>query len=95
VRRYEDLRRQSLEEDPMGGGWGLTLFLRRGLVAWMHAWPPGSPRGSDRSEAHAGGELVPAENDPPVRESFPSHLRRPVAALLADMILETRQEFLP
>lgn len=24
---------------PARDSWGLTLFLRQGLVAWMHAWP--------------------------------------------------------
>jgi hypothetical protein len=24
---------------PAGGAWGLSLLMRQGLAAWMHAWP--------------------------------------------------------
>jgi hypothetical protein len=34
---YEDLRRQALEFPGAGGGHGLTLFLTRGMVAWLRA----------------------------------------------------------
>jgi hypothetical protein len=38
--RYEDLRRGVVQGyAPVRSSWGLALFLRQGLVAWMHAWP--------------------------------------------------------
>jgi len=38
--RYEDLRRTARDEaGSANSSWGLALFLRRGLSAWMHAWP--------------------------------------------------------
>jgi hypothetical protein len=38
--RYEDLRQGAVEGyTPVRSSWGVTLFLRQGLVAWMHAWP--------------------------------------------------------
>ncbi len=42
--RYEDLRRQVLEE-PAGSGWGRSLFVTRGLLGWMEAWPPDNDHG--------------------------------------------------
>lgn len=41
----------------MRNSWGFTLFLRQGLVAWMHAWPQEqttpAPRAADRLEHRA------------------------------------------
>jgi len=34
---YEDLRRQALESPGAGRGHGLTLFLTRGMAAWLRA----------------------------------------------------------
>jgi len=76
----------------MGGGWGLTLFVRRGLVAWMRAWPEEPPRGLDRPADTSEAGSASEHGQPPARATFPSHLYRPVAALLADMILQARQE---
>ncbi len=37
--RYEDLRRQVLEE-PTGRSWSRSLFVVQGLLGWIEAWPP-------------------------------------------------------
>jgi hypothetical protein len=42
--RYEDLRHGALSAQCSLGGHGLALLLRRGLVAWMRAWPRSGPR---------------------------------------------------
>jgi hypothetical protein len=78
----------------MAGGWGLTLFLRRGMVAWMRAWPPEPSRPSDRSEELLKWIPVSDEKESP-EGVFPPCLYRSVATLLTDMILEARQEVLP
>jgi len=38
--RYEGVRRQAVQErHSLGNGWELALLVRRGVVAWMRAWP--------------------------------------------------------
>ena len=38
--RYEAVRRQALQEPcSLENGWELALLVRRGVVAWMRAWP--------------------------------------------------------
>ena len=38
--RYEAVRRQAINERPsLESGWELALLVRRGVVAWMRAWP--------------------------------------------------------
>lgn len=81
--RYEDLRRQVLEE-PTGGGWGRSLFVRRGLLAWMEAWPPDS--GSDES----GTPGMPAVTAGPTTTETPplsSGLYQEMTRVLVEMIL--------
>lgn len=70
---------------PVQSSWGVTLFLRQGLVAWMHAWPK---------------EQAPFERrapDRPVRGGI--ELREPSLSLgtqlisvLADILLHRPQE---
>ena len=55
--RYEELRRQVLAE-PEGGGWGRALLLRRGLVAWMQAWPS-DEEASKPAEPSVGATTLP------------------------------------
>lgn len=39
LRCYEEVRRQGIEEDGrVGGGLGLSLFIRKGMAAWIAAW---------------------------------------------------------
>ena len=84
--RYEDLRRGVVEEyAPVRSSWGLTLFLRQGLVAWMHAWPrePTAPENSDTPRLVSGSIDFP--------ERCPS-LQTQIALVWADIILNRPRE---
>lgn len=37
MERYEELRRRAVEARS-GAVWGLTLFLGKGMAAWLEAW---------------------------------------------------------
>jgi hypothetical protein len=76
--RYEDLRRQVLEE-PVGSGWGRSLFVRRGLLGWMEAWPPENDYGPSTSmpTVQIVGEMP----------SLPSGLYREMTRVLVNMML--------
>lgn len=75
--RYEDLRCGVLEDPYVNGkGYGLSLFIQRGLVTWMRTWP--------------NPELAPAPRpehpslDCPV---LPQRFHQEVATLWANMVL--------
>ena len=64
-----------------GQGFGLDLFLRRGMTAWMQAW------------SECAGNVEP--ETPSVfddREAIPVDMRSQLASLLAGMILSQQQE---
>ena len=63
------------------GGLGLTLFLRRGMAAWIQAWSECA------GSTDAGPTLQPSNEQP-----IPADLRSQIAALLAGMILCLQQE---
>jgi hypothetical protein len=80
--RYEALRRQVLAE-PEGGGWGRGLLLRRGLVAWMAAWPDdeaASQEASNTTEPPAGTTTLSAD------------LCGEITRVLVNMILDQAKE---
>ena len=68
---------------PTHGGEGLTLFLRRGMTAWMQAW----------SECARPVEPV-TRSHPKVDETIPADMRSEITTLLAGMILCLQQEAL-
>jgi len=79
--RYEQLRAGALSG--AGGGWGLALLCRRGLVAWLRSWasevePISGPRAFVVEEQAERVALDPA-------------LRQPLICLLAGMILESER----
>ena len=80
--RYEDLRRQVLE-DPAGTGWGRSLFVRRGLLSWMEAWP----QENDRMPSSG----VPAAQTAAGTPSLSSGLYREITQVLVNMILATKE----
>ncbi len=82
--RYEDLRRTALE-GAWSTRWGLTLFLRQGLSAWMHAWP--QEVGTDPPVPQPA---LPRVSRPAVSTSSCPQL----VTVLANMILTARQEVL-
>jgi hypothetical protein len=84
--RYEDLRRAAGDEVwSAGGAWGLTLFLRQGLAAWMHAWP--RQTGDDPPHPQP-----PSPSAPP--SALPTSLSGQLVTILANMVLTARQEAL-
>ncbi len=82
--RYEDLRRQVLEEPSLGRtGRGYLLIVRRGLLAWMQAWP------------RSASTLPPVQTTPPTTPSAPSIpalLRPQLVQILVTTILSNRKE---
>jgi hypothetical protein len=84
--RYEDLRRSGREGiSSLSGSWGLTLFLRQGLAAWMHAWP--RQRGADPPVPEPASPSVPPS-------ALPTSLSGPLVTVLANMVFTARQEAL-
>ena len=77
---YEDLRHQSMAAHGSGGGWGLALFVRSGLVAWMRAWPE-SPQRTPNVCARVGHET-----------SLPPSLLQQMTTIMANMILGRQRE---
>jgi hypothetical protein len=76
--RYEEMRRQVMASLCVSDhAYGHALLVRRGLVAWMKAWPrpasaPSCAPGSRRTVDDV---------------TVPSHLLRSAATLLVNMIL--------
>jgi hypothetical protein len=58
VERYERLRRQALGGDTSGWRLGLALLQRRGVAAWVKAWPATAATAPTRSPA-----AVPLDGD--------------------------------
>lgn len=86
--RYEGLRKGAAEGYAfLQNSWGLTLFIRQGLVAWMHAWPR-------EHTAHKNGyadRLVSSTVD--FAGPTPS-LGAQITFLLADIILNRPREIM-
>jgi len=80
--RYEQLRTDWLRQEI---GWGLSLFVRQGMAAWMKAWP---------AEALLTGteETVAPKSDrlPPV--VMAGGLQSQLTHELANLILHRQQE---
>lgn len=66
-----------------GQGWGLALFLRSGMTAWMQAWSECASVETETRSALRGNETIPVE------------LRSQLTSLLAGMILSLQQEATP
>jgi hypothetical protein len=82
TRRYEQARAMAMASAP-GGGWGLALLCRRGVVAWMRAWPDDEPA----PRPHAAATVV--ESSRPI--SFDPSLRDSLVYLMAGMILHSER----
>lgn len=82
MERYEDLRRQVLDEQARGrGGLGYALFLRKGMAVWMDAWARCTPQDVQRETSPAGAS-----------DLVPPGLRSEMVMVLATMALSHLQE---
>jgi hypothetical protein len=82
--RYEQLRGQALEQGCGGRGWGLTLFLQRGLVAWMRAWPQTSLPKPSREQA--------TREEPEEKMYLSTELRDEVVSVWVNIVLNKQEE---
>jgi len=81
VAYYEQLRRDATDVCARGReGLGLTLFLRRGMTAWMQAW------------SQCISCVTPQVQPQPATAPVPIDVRAQVAMLLAGIILGLQQE---
>ncbi len=76
--RYEEMRRQVVATSCASDyTYGYALLVRRGLIAWMKAWPRPAPESSrDSSSGRTVDDVTPS-----------SHLLQSAASLLVNMIL--------
>jgi hypothetical protein len=80
--RYEDLRRRVTEENGrLPRGPEVTVFVRRGMAAWMEAWTEEASCPIPRPVAHAPLGL-------------PTGLYADVTRVLVNMLFHNRQEAL-
>jgi predicted Abi (CAAX) family protease len=64
------------------GAWGLVLFMRQGVAAWMHAWP------------QQVGDDPPATKPalPTVTLALPTSVSGQLVTVLANMVFTAKQE---
>ena len=84
--RYEDLRRCA-EKKEGPAGWGVTLFMQRGTVAWMKAWPA-----SDEGSAVGGSRPAVEKEVSGMLVDVPAALSRKVILVLVDMLVKRCRE---
>jgi len=65
------------------GNWGLTLLMRQGLAAWMHAWP--RQVGDDPPHPKPPLPSVPST-------ALSATLSGQLVTVLANMVFTARQE---
>jgi hypothetical protein len=76
--RYEEMRRHVMTElGSSNHAYGYVLLVRRGLVAWMKAWPRPAPQASCDLRSGQPLDVV----------TIPSHLLPSATSLLVNMIL--------
>ena len=81
VAGYEDLRRQTLDQNPFQQGLGMALLLRKGMVAWMKAWLESAPPVLANCDAPVNTDTIVANDH-----------RNEVVAILAAMAFSHWQE---
>ena len=65
------------------GAWGLALFMRQGMAAWMHAWP------------RQAGDDPPVQKHPSSNVTssvLPTSLSGQLVTVLANMVFTAKQE---
>ena len=89
--RYELLRQQTLDHGQTASGWGLALLIHRGVAAWMCACSVMATEPFQlRRTAATSSSLADDSARQPL--SVLPEVTGQVAHVLAQMILETRQE---
>jgi hypothetical protein len=81
--RYEAVRRQGIQGQH--SGWELALLVRRGVMAWMRAWP--TVEESSKTRLHFNS---PANGSPAAEIVLPDSLCEQVTSVLVNMILPRR-----
>lgn len=84
--RYEAVRRRAIEErHSLKNGWELALLVRRGVVAWMRAWPTVEepPTLPDHADSRADDSQAA-----PI--TIPSYVCDEITSVLVSMILPKR-----
>lgn len=80
--QYETLRKEALEAEPLGWrGHGLTLFLSRGMMAWMAAL-----------KALGKHPVAVSEDRSVPYRDLPAAVRSDLTVVLADMVLACSEE---
>lgn len=84
--RYEAVRQRALlVRHPDQSGWELALLMRRGVAAWMRAWPS-----ADQSQSCCRPSLLPSDACPATDVVLPASLCEQITSLLVNMILPQR-----
>jgi hypothetical protein len=78
---YEELRHNALAGRREASNWGLALFCRRGMLAWMKAWLACAPV-----------KDVPIRKKIEGRPDVPQDIRGNMIMLLVNMVLDGRKE---
>jgi hypothetical protein len=91
--RYELLRQQALDHGQAASGWGMSLLIHRGVAAWMRAC---SVMATEPIQPQRTAEIPSSLTDESSRQSLSvlPEVSCQVTRILAQMILETRQEVL-
>lgn len=66
-----------------GGAWGLALFMRQGMAAWMHAWPQ-QTRDDPPIQKRASSVVTSS--------ALPASVSGQLVTVLANMVFTSRQE---
>jgi hypothetical protein len=84
--RYEAVRQRAIAgQHPEQSGWELPLLVRRGVAAWMLAWPTAVETKSSRHAPDCRSDCCPTADF-----AFPAPLHEQITAVLVSMILPQR-----
>jgi hypothetical protein len=84
--RYEAVRQRALStQHPDQSGWELALLVRRGVAAWLRAWPS-----ADQPQSSCRASLPPSDTRPTTDVKLSASLSEQITSLLVNMILPQR-----
>jgi hypothetical protein len=84
--RYEAVRRQAIQErHSLDNGWELALLVRRGVVAWMRAWPAVTEPRTLCHHCNSDTDVSQA-----AQITIPSSVSEQITSVLVSMILPQR-----